>query len=100
MNGFLHPGRFRPQFLGLSEQIRDIRIVKQRPLEQIGRLPDENMVHVRTDRELADQHILPREAGGDGSRNFGGNFGILFSGRIDNVVVQPVPALTAPVDTV
>jgi hypothetical protein len=33
MNRFFHPGRFRLQFVGLFEQIRDIRVIEKRPAE-------------------------------------------------------------------
>jgi len=33
MDFFLHPSRFRSQFLGLVEQIRDVYIVNKRALE-------------------------------------------------------------------
>jgi hypothetical protein len=55
---------------------------------------------VRTNRQLADQHIVWLEAGGDRFGDAGWESGVPFYGRDRNIRVEPFPILSAPVDAI
>ena len=49
--------------------------------QEFRSLADEHMIHMGTDRKLADQHIVRLEVRGDGFRNLCRDASILRTGR-------------------